>query len=119
MKPLLIVMAILFIGCGKKDSPTPVASVPACTSTANGSWTDEDIADDILVLNADCSGTGSYCAAKFTYTSPASSGVTVVSVSETNGNTGCLPVGKTNCTFVVSGNSLTYDCGLGTIHFSK
>ncbi len=91
MKRLLI-LAFLIQACGTKNqSSGPVASTGPCSGTQVGAWSAQSHSN-ILVLDAQCNGTTTYCGETFTY---AWSGTTVIaSVTKTNGGPECMTLGS-------------------------
>lgn len=92
-------------------------STVSCLNSINGIWKDQDIIDT-LILNSDCSGTDSYCGTIFTYTIPANNAGTMT-ITKTNGGTGCIPIGSYSCQFTATTSTLITDCGYGTNHYAR
>lgn len=122
MNNQILTLIILFIGCGVHDPPSPPVQEPAidhlCKADFNGTWNDQDIPGDTLTLNKDCSGTDSFCQTVFSYTLPVEN-KTTITITKSNAGTACLPLGTFQCKFTVTNATLAYDCGQGTLNFTK
>lgn len=110
------------VGCGNKNSSV---SNGACSASGlAGTWQGNvEGTPDTLNLNGNCSGTSTACQANFTYQAGTQSygslpGVTL-NVSTSNGALGCPNQGTNNCSYSLSGNSLTLYCGDSTASYSK
>ena len=99
----LMVLAALTSGCGDATSD--------CLShAANGVWENDD---DVLLLSAVCRGESSYCDSEFSYDGNS------IEVTTTNSNTGCPQVGNHTCSFDVDGDTLAFNCGVGTFVYTR
>lgn len=119
MKRLLLVLIplTLFQSCGTAQNTAAgsCSNVPVLGTwhnTANG---------DTLILNSDCSGSGSVCGMTFAYSAfTGSPGASTVRVYQNNGGGGCLPVGDTVCAFDSSvTNTLVLNCGGPSVTFTR
>lgn len=101
------VLSLWLTACGKAPINTSNLSLGACQNLiSTGTWKDL-INGDIMVLNANCSGTTTYCNEKFTYAIQADQTTTVITDTQTNGGPECLNSGTNICTVTFSsGNTL-------------
>lgn len=119
---LLVSMTI--ISCGNSSGGGGGDSTPAgvcATSVLAGTWKGNIAgSEDIMTFNQDCSGSSTYCQSAFTYPNvTAIEGLVSVSNNATNAKTGCLGVGTFSCAYQISGTTLGFNCGGGTVTFTK
>ncbi len=116
MKTILVSLLGLFVlvGCGSDPAPCAGSTVLGTfTGTVSGNA-------DTMVIADSCAITSSYCQSTSTMpNATASSGSATITVTATNGHTGCLPLGATNCTYSISGAALTFNCGGSTLTYTK
>lgn len=95
--PFLLVLS----ACGSSPDPSPT---PCSDLAAIGTWLRSDGLDTIK-LNADCSGTGSYCNSNFKFSRPADDGYsTTLRILSTDSTSGCLPTGDHRIKAYVAAN---------------
>lgn len=131
MKTFLLSISILFVviffynNCGSSGGSGGASvsqSAGACaSSTMLGSW--KGVVggqNDTLIFSANCTYTDTLCQGTGTYPNiSAMSGVGIITITSTNSGPSCLPVGQTACSFSISGNSISYNCGGGATVFVK
>jgi len=113
MKLIYLLLALACAGCAKSSGSD--LSSPCSELNVAGTWVAKW---SYLLLSSNCTGSETTCNSRFTYNTT-DEGDVLVSVSETNGSAGCMPVGEHTCTFSRSGNELTIDCGDGAISYTK
>lgn len=116
---ILISATFLLSACGS-GSGGGGSSPNACSGiTAIGSWY-ENINGDNMDVFDDCSGRGSYCAHEFTFTKPNALNETVVNISYSNNEAGCMSAGVHACTIThPDSDSLILDCGFGGMNYIR
>lgn len=88
-------------------------------SVVRGTW-NEDGGSDVMEFKSDCTGTSSSCGSTFEYPNVTSDdGNVLITVTETDGGAGCLPLGETECSYGIVGSSLAFDCGGGAVSYTK
>ena len=104
-----------------KQESTTTAAGTCASSVVAGSWKGSISGNsDTMAFNSDCSGSSTYCKSTFTYPNiTASSGSVLITNTSTNGATGCLAAGAFTCTYAISGSTLTFGCGGGTVSYTK
>lgn len=123
MKNVLLTLSICLVlsSCGSSSSGSGTTTGACASSLITGSWAGTISGHvDVMTFAADCSGSSTYCAS--THTVPnitATPGSVVVTVSATNGASGCLPVGQTSCAYTVNSTTLGFNCGPGAIYYTK
>jgi hypothetical protein len=120
---LLVIGLMSLVGCNEDTERTPQSDQPTACSGAivKGTWTGDILGNvDTLTFNEDCSGSSSYCATQFNYPMvSANSGTATISVTATNNNQGCLPMGDASCGYTVSGDTLSFDCGGSVLVYTR
>jgi len=113
----LLLLTVLLIGCknggGGDDGPCK-------DSTLVSVWALDSDTSSTLTFYADCSYAGSSCSSTGTYpnvTTP--SGNVLIKIISTSGESGCLPLGETACSYSINGSSLVADCGGGDFLATK
>lgn len=107
IKLLTLLTLINLAACGSKDTAEVLATetegMDCSDSALLGSWV-SDSGNDLMRFNSDCSGTSSYCGSTFVYPEDTQSlsGHGDIKIIETDGVTGCAPLG-----------SRTYDYEIG------
>lgn len=125
MRSLIIVflIAIGTAGCGSDVASTTAGSSGACAGGPFvGTWSGTVAGYlDVMTLNADCTGSSTYCVSTFTYPSSTtgSSGNVAITVTASSAKSECMPVGQTTCGYSVSGNTLSFSCLGGTLTYSR
>jgi len=121
MRKCIMPILILLASCGSEESAmmeSQNAASPACEGlSVVGRW-DNQLAVEIMEIANDCTGVSDTCSVKFSFTPPDASNMTTVTVTESAGTAGCLPVGTHTCGIATSNNDnlLTVDC-LGNLAF--
>jgi len=114
MKMLILGISVILItscGGGKGSSGSAEAALSCTGLPSLGWWKDIATASDIL-LRANCTGEDFACDSEFAYESE-SNGATVITVQSTNGDVGCLPIGRHLCQVnydSVSAEELSIEC---------
>ena len=118
---LMAICLSLVISCGSDSSETSSSKGECQDSILQGSWSGLLAGNpDTLTFGANCSGSATYCNANFTYPNvTAGTGTVSLDVSSNNGGALCLPVGENACSYSVSGNTLSYNCGGGVLQYTK
>lgn len=115
MKALLLLLALIAVGCGKgisQDTQAKVAPGP-CSDVSNGNWQNVVNAQHKVALTANCEGATTYCNEVFTY-HPQANGTSILLVTMTNGGPECLPLGATTCSASMDAQGiLSVNCGGG------
>lgn len=98
MKALLILLSLLVIGCAQGKDFDFEFKDGACSGEPQiGKWAN---GTDELYISGDCRGATKFCALEFNYTAPFQFGsLTVVTVSQSTGWSGCLSTGIHSCNF--------------------
>lgn len=93
----------------------------ACADTdLVGTWNNDDEQGENIVFKSSCQFTSNLCEITGTYPPVlGDSGTVAVTVTSSSNDTGCLPVGETECTFGIVSTSLAFDCGGGTRTYSR
>ena len=115
---LTLLLALAIQGCGSDDETTGACSDSPAVGTYDG-----EIAGfaDVLTVGSDCSFTSTYCVAEGTVedTGTSTSGNVTLTVTDTAGKTGCLPLGNTTCGFSILDGVLEFSCTAGTLTYTK
>ena len=120
MKPILLtlILTLLIQGCGTDDNESG-----ACAdSPAVGTYDGEILGyADVMTIGADCSFSSTYCVAEGTVedVGTVTSGNVTLTISDTAGKTGCLPLGDTTCGFSLIDDVLEFSCTAGTLTYTK
>lgn len=119
-KEALLILGLLLTGCGKSEEAS-TAVAPACsTSAILGSWTNLASTTDSITFKSDCTGTTGYCGGTFTFPNVTStSGNVLLTVTSSNGKSGCLAAGTYTCAYTISGSYMGYNCGTGNFYYSR
>lgn len=113
---LIIILATS--ACGSEDKGSSSSSSNACAgSVVLGSWSGTTAGQpDTLTFGPDCRGSSTWCQSTFSYPNvTASPGEAKITYDKSNGQPGCATVKSksvaVDCTFSVSGSTLTTTCG--------
>jgi hypothetical protein len=115
---LTVFLALMIQGCGSDEESTGACADSPVVGTYDG----ESLGNaDVMTINADCSISSTYCVAEGTLedTGTSTSGNITVTISDTAGKTGCLPLGDTTCGFSLSNDVLEFSCTAGTLTYTK
>ncbi len=117
----LVILLLLILGaCAKAPGPDSAnTKIGSCLNkTLNGTW-QNDL--NILLLWDDCRGYHNLCDQWFTYTLPAANpgSATVTMIGQPKDPLNCLQPGPHQCQFHYTETTLSFDCGLGEVTYSK
>ena len=114
-KLILFCLVLILSACGKPPGNGPESNY--CSSyPVVGTWHG---GGDTLQLNGNCKGTTNVCALQFDWMTSPGETLASITVTSTNGGSGCMPLGYYRCDMSRQGDQLYLDCGYGTWGFTR
>lgn len=110
---ILILIAASISACGKDSAKQAEAAGPTCKTLA-GHYYDTYSPANTLDVADDCTFHDSYCGYTASYTVPASTGASIVTVAGTNGTPGCMSSTAHACTIGYNNVQLSINCDSGS-----
>lgn len=112
---MVLILTVIASGCGR-DNGGGTPEYKGCAGMEGlGTWTNNQ---GQIEFKENCQGKDTYCGSEFVFAKPIGNYM-LVDIKKTNGNAGCLSVGKHDCQFVQDPNNLAFDCGNGAVYFGK
>lgn len=115
---ILALLALAIQGCGSQEEESGACADSPAVGTYDGELFGFA---DVMTIGADCSFSSTYCVAEGTVEDigTSTSGNVTVTITDTAGKDGCLPLGDTTCGFTLSDDTLEFSCTAGTLTFTK
>lgn len=114
----LLCLFLFLSACANSNDSSP-SSAGACSGrSVVGTWTNT-VSGEILVLNANCTGSSLACNSSFEYAFAASDPTFALVRILSTGAGSCLPVGDHSCHFNTTSTTMLVDCGYGVMSYAR